>query len=242
MDKKCGFPADARRNLHGVSDRNPRRVREAIYAGAARDPASDCDRPAAPLNLRLRGIDDEAPPAILFSRFMWLQVLCCLLQIANLAVNPQAIVPLARSLQSGECGRAYFLCPRNRARSPLVLTVGRRTDVEGDVSELELDIPAVRRADISWKALLEREGLLQLPAAHDALTAKLIERAGFPAYQVAVSHWSAPAMGARRRSRAFRREEPRRAGRGRRLRLAGAHRWRRRLWRREERHAHGPRL
>jgi methylisocitrate lyase len=56
--------------------------------------------------------------------------------------------------------------------------------VEADVSELELDIPAVRRADISWKALLEREGLLQLPAAHDALTAKLIERAGFPAYQV----------------------------------------------------------
>lgn len=50
--------------------------------------------------------------------------------------------------------------------------------------ELELDIPAVRRAEISWKALLDREKLLQLPAAHDALTAKLIERAGFPAYQV----------------------------------------------------------
>jgi methylisocitrate lyase len=52
------------------------------------------------------------------------------------------------------------------------------------VAEPELDIPAVRRADISWKSLLEREKLLQLPAAHDALTAKLIERAGFPAYQV----------------------------------------------------------
>lgn len=52
------------------------------------------------------------------------------------------------------------------------------------MSELELDIPAVRRADISWHALLEREKFLQLPAAHDALTAKLIERAGFPAYQV----------------------------------------------------------
>ena len=50
--------------------------------------------------------------------------------------------------------------------------------------EPELDIPAVRRATISWKALLDREKLLQLPAAHDALTAKLIERAGFPAYQV----------------------------------------------------------
>lgn len=52
------------------------------------------------------------------------------------------------------------------------------------MEEPELDIPAVRRAGISWKALLEREGLLQMPAAHDALTAKLIERVGFPAYQV----------------------------------------------------------
>lgn len=52
------------------------------------------------------------------------------------------------------------------------------------MQEPELDIPAVRRARVTWKALLEREGLLQLPAAHDALTARLIERAGFPAYQV----------------------------------------------------------
>ncbi|UIJ44382.1 isocitrate lyase/PEP mutase family protein [Sphingomonas cannabina] len=52
------------------------------------------------------------------------------------------------------------------------------------MDEPELDIPAVRRSQISWKALLDREGCLQLPAAHDALTAKLIERAGFPAYQV----------------------------------------------------------
>src|SRR5438105_1072832 len=36
----------------------------------------------------------------------------------------------------------------------------------------------------SWKELLERHGVLQLPAAHDALTAKLIERAGFYAYQI----------------------------------------------------------
>lgn len=52
------------------------------------------------------------------------------------------------------------------------------------MADLELDIPAVRRAEISWRALLEREKFLRLPAAHDALTAKLIERAGFPAYQV----------------------------------------------------------
>lgn len=50
--------------------------------------------------------------------------------------------------------------------------------------ESELEIPASRRAPISWKRLLEREKFLQLPAAHDALTAKLIERAGFPAYQI----------------------------------------------------------
>src|SRR5438874_267969 len=36
----------------------------------------------------------------------------------------------------------------------------------------------------NWRALLRREKFLQLPAAHDALSAKLIERAGFVAYQV----------------------------------------------------------
>lgn len=36
----------------------------------------------------------------------------------------------------------------------------------------------------SWRKLLKREKFLQLPAAHDALTAKLIEQAGFAAYQV----------------------------------------------------------
>jgi 2-methylisocitrate lyase-like PEP mutase family enzyme len=36
----------------------------------------------------------------------------------------------------------------------------------------------------TWKALLKAHAPLLLPAAHDALTARLIERAGFPAYQV----------------------------------------------------------
>jgi 2-methylisocitrate lyase-like PEP mutase family enzyme len=36
----------------------------------------------------------------------------------------------------------------------------------------------------TWKRLVERAAPLLLPAAHDALTAKLIERAGFKAYQV----------------------------------------------------------
>src|SRR5256885_11535945 len=36
----------------------------------------------------------------------------------------------------------------------------------------------------NWASLLERHAPLQLPAAHDALTAKLIERAGFHAYQI----------------------------------------------------------
>src|SRR2546429_7836054 len=36
----------------------------------------------------------------------------------------------------------------------------------------------------TWKALLDKHKVLQLPAAHDALTAKLIQRAGFHAYQI----------------------------------------------------------
>ena len=36
----------------------------------------------------------------------------------------------------------------------------------------------------SWRSLLDRHKFLQLPAAHDALSAKLIEQAGFVAYQV----------------------------------------------------------
>src|SRR5256714_4268672 len=37
---------------------------------------------------------------------------------------------------------------------------------------------------ISWKQALEKERPLLLPVAHDALTAKIIERAGFMALQV----------------------------------------------------------
>src|SRR4051794_24183276 len=36
----------------------------------------------------------------------------------------------------------------------------------------------------TWRELLRAHHPLQLPAAHDALTARLIERAGFPAYQI----------------------------------------------------------
>jgi len=36
----------------------------------------------------------------------------------------------------------------------------------------------------TWKTLLQNHTPLQLPAAHDALTAKLIKRAGFHAYQI----------------------------------------------------------
>jgi 2-methylisocitrate lyase-like PEP mutase family enzyme len=35
-----------------------------------------------------------------------------------------------------------------------------------------------------WRSLLEQHAPLQLPAAHDALTARLIQRAGFQAYQI----------------------------------------------------------
>src|SRR3954464_1716948 len=40
------------------------------------------------------------------------------------------------------------------------------------------------RHPMSWKTLVERHAPLQLPAAHDALTARLIKRAGFRAYQI----------------------------------------------------------
>jgi 2-methylisocitrate lyase-like PEP mutase family enzyme len=36
----------------------------------------------------------------------------------------------------------------------------------------------------SWRTLLAGDTPLQLPAAHDALTARLIKRAGFRAYQI----------------------------------------------------------
>ena len=36
----------------------------------------------------------------------------------------------------------------------------------------------------TWKQLLSQEAPLLLPAAHDALTARIIERVGFKAYQV----------------------------------------------------------
>ena len=36
----------------------------------------------------------------------------------------------------------------------------------------------------NWASLLKRHAPLQLPAAHDALTAKLVQRAGFHAYQI----------------------------------------------------------
>lgn len=43
-------------------------------------------------------------------------------------------------------------------------------------------LPAPTR--LTWKALLQNHAPVQLPAAHDALTARLIERAGFDAYQI----------------------------------------------------------
>jgi methylisocitrate lyase len=42
----------------------------------------------------------------------------------------------------------------------------------------------IKRHILPWKDLLAKEGYVQLPVAHDALTAKLIERAGYPAYQI----------------------------------------------------------
>jgi 2-methylisocitrate lyase-like PEP mutase family enzyme len=44
--------------------------------------------------------------------------------------------------------------------------------------------PATSKNRLHWRELLEFHRPLLLPAAHDALTAKLIEEAGFPAYQI----------------------------------------------------------
>src|SRR5437660_9622848 len=41
-----------------------------------------------------------------------------------------------------------------------------------------------RGGGATWKALLARERPLLLPCAHDALSARLIERAGFAAYSI----------------------------------------------------------
>src|SRR3954462_10184332 len=47
------------------------------------------------------------------------------------------------------------------------------------------DFPAISPSTrASWKTLLGEDGPLLLPAAHDALTARLVARAGFRAYQV----------------------------------------------------------
>src|SRR5258708_22075842 len=43
---------------------------------------------------------------------------------------------------------------------------------------------SVTKTRKSWRQAHEEAGLLQLPAAHDALTARLIELAGFKAFQV----------------------------------------------------------
>src|SRR4051812_29650623 len=37
---------------------------------------------------------------------------------------------------------------------------------------------------VPWREVLEANAPLVLPSAHDALTARLIERAGFPAFQI----------------------------------------------------------
>jgi methylisocitrate lyase len=45
-------------------------------------------------------------------------------------------------------------------------------------------MPKIKVVRPSWRSLLQQHKCLQLPAAHDALSAKLIDRAGFVAYQV----------------------------------------------------------
>jgi 2-methylisocitrate lyase-like PEP mutase family enzyme len=46
----------------------------------------------------------------------------------------------------------------------------------------------------TWNELLAGVKPLLLPCAHDALSARLIERAGFSAYSTAAMRWSVRAM------------------------------------------------
>jgi 2-methylisocitrate lyase-like PEP mutase family enzyme len=43
---------------------------------------------------------------------------------------------------------------------------------------------AERKHGLSWRELIESGEQLLLPSAHDGLTARLIEQAGFKAYQI----------------------------------------------------------
>lgn len=43
-----------------------------------------------------------------------------------------------------------------------------------------------KRARKTWRAVLDESGPATSPVAHDALTAKVIERAVYPAYQIGV--------------------------------------------------------
>jgi 2-methylisocitrate lyase-like PEP mutase family enzyme len=53
-----------------------------------------------------------------------------------------------------------------------------------DRSTIETMFSSKDKKKRTWKELLKEEAPVQLPAAHDALTAKLIQRAGFVAYQI----------------------------------------------------------
>ena len=47
-----------------------------------------------------------------------------------------------------------------------------------------IDTQTAHRARKTWRQALQESAPLRLPAAHDALTARLIELAGYPAYQI----------------------------------------------------------
>src|SRR5438477_12469510 len=51
-------------------------------------------------------------------------------------------------------------------------------------SILRSEMKAINVHRGSWKTVLSRQGPLLLPAAHDALSARLIERTGSKAYQI----------------------------------------------------------
>src|SRR5438067_3130783 len=71
-----------------------------------------------------------------------------------------------------------------RPRRPVGRPPGTRARVAGRRRLPQLAGMQMVRQQDPWRALLARHHPLVVPAAHDALSARLIERAGFPAYQI----------------------------------------------------------
>ena len=58
------------------------------------------------------------------------------------------------------------------------------TKANGSRAALRIDTQNQSRARKTWRQALSENAPLLLPVAHDALTARIIELTGYPAYQI----------------------------------------------------------